>query len=80
MLEIEVAGVRGFCPVYRVGDKVVVDDPEKIVDCVKLVLGEKKDWENPFGDGEAGRRIVEVLKKKIFLCQETSPKNIIGRF
>ena len=28
MLEITVAEVRGYCPVYKVGDKIVVDDPE----------------------------------------------------
>jgi uncharacterized repeat protein (TIGR04076 family) len=33
MLEIEVAEVRGYCPVYRVGDRIVVADP-------KIVLGE----------------------------------------
>jgi len=27
MLEIEVCEVRGKCPVYKVGDKIVVDDP-----------------------------------------------------
>jgi uncharacterized repeat protein (TIGR04076 family) len=31
MLEVEVVEVRGFCPVYRVGDKVVVDDPEIVL-------------------------------------------------
>jgi uncharacterized repeat protein (TIGR04076 family) len=31
MLEIEVAEVRGYCPVYRVGDKIVVDDPEIVL-------------------------------------------------
>jgi len=33
MLEITVAEVRGYCPVYKIGDKIVVDDPE-------IVLGE----------------------------------------
>ena len=33
MLEIEVCEVRGKCPVYKVGDKIVVDDP-------RIVLGE----------------------------------------
>jgi uncharacterized repeat protein (TIGR04076 family) len=28
MLEIIVAEIRGCCPVYKVGDKIVVDDPE----------------------------------------------------
>lgn len=32
MLEIEVCEVRGRCPVYKVGDKITVDDP-------KIVLG-----------------------------------------
>ena len=36
--------------------------PDKIVDCVKLVLGKKNDWENPFGDGESGKRIIEILR------------------
>ncbi len=31
MLEIEVCEVRGKCPVYRVGDKIVVDDPEIVL-------------------------------------------------
>jgi len=33
--------------------------PDKIVDGVKLMLGKRNDWENPFGDGKAGRRIIE---------------------
>jgi len=41
---------------------------------VKLVLGKKKDWENPFGDGKAGRRIVEVLKEKIPYAKKPLPK------
>ncbi|HJH27456.1 MAG TPA: TIGR04076 family protein, partial [Methanophagales archaeon] len=28
MLEIVVQEIRGFCPVYKVGDKIVIDDPE----------------------------------------------------
>jgi uncharacterized repeat protein (TIGR04076 family) len=32
MLEIEVCEVRGNCPVYRVGDKIVVDDPEIVLE------------------------------------------------
>jgi len=32
MLEIEVVEVRGRCPVYKVGDKVVVDDPEIVLE------------------------------------------------
>jgi len=32
MLEIEVAEVRGRCPVYNVGDKIVIDDPEIVLE------------------------------------------------
>jgi uncharacterized repeat protein (TIGR04076 family) len=27
LLEIEVCEIRGRCPVYKVGDKIVIDDP-----------------------------------------------------
>lgn len=32
MLEIEVCEVRGYCPVYKVGDKMVVNDPEIVLE------------------------------------------------
>ena len=32
MLEIEVYEVRGFCPVYKVGDKMVIDGPNLLLD------------------------------------------------
>ena len=31
MLEIEVCEIRGKCPVYKVGDKIVVDDPKIVL-------------------------------------------------
>ena len=31
MLEIEVVKVRGKCPVHKVGDKVVIDDPKIVL-------------------------------------------------
>ena len=31
MLEIEVWEIRGQCPVYKVGDKIVVNDPEIVL-------------------------------------------------
>jgi len=31
VLEIEVCEVRGHCPVYKVGDKMTVDDPEIVL-------------------------------------------------
>jgi uncharacterized repeat protein (TIGR04076 family) len=32
MLEVEVVEVRGSCPVHRVGDKIVVDDPRIVLE------------------------------------------------
>ncbi len=32
MLEIKVREVRGNCPVYKVGDKIVIDDPRILLD------------------------------------------------
>jgi len=39
--------------------------PDRIVKCVKLMLGRQDNWRNPFGDGKAGRRIVHILEEKI---------------
>jgi UDP-N-acetylglucosamine 2-epimerase (non-hydrolysing) len=36
--------------------------PDKIVDCVKLMLGKRNSWENPFGDGKSGKKIIEILR------------------
>ena len=35
--------------------------PERILECSKAMLGKKSDWENPFGDGKAGKRIVDIV-------------------
>lgn len=32
MLEIEVVEVSGCCPVYKVGDKIMVDDPKIVLE------------------------------------------------
>ena len=37
-------------------------DPERIVAAARAMLSRARDWENPFGDGHSGRRIVEVLR------------------
>lgn len=31
MLEIAVCEVRGHCPVFKVGDRIVIDDPEIVL-------------------------------------------------
>lgn len=35
----------------------------RILECTELMLNRKNNWENPFGDGTAGRRIVEILEQ-----------------
>ena len=32
MLEIEVYEINGTCPVYKIGDKIVIDDPRILLD------------------------------------------------
>jgi len=32
VLEIVVHEIRGYCPVYKVGDKIVIDDPEIVLE------------------------------------------------
>jgi UDP-N-acetylglucosamine 2-epimerase (non-hydrolysing) len=34
----------------------------KVLECVGEMLASEKNWTNPFGDGYASKRIVEVLK------------------
>jgi len=47
----------------EVGSNILAGvSPDKIVECSKAMLGREKNWENPFGDGTAGRKIVEILE------------------
>nr|QNO46338.1 UDP-N-acetylglucosamine 2-epimerase [Methanosarcinales archaeon ANME-2c ERB4] len=36
-------------------------DPAKILEGARMRMDRKRDWENPFGDGRAGERIVEIM-------------------
>lgn len=38
-------------------------NPEKILQCANLMLTRKNDWKNPYGDGNSGKIIVDILKK-----------------
>jgi UDP-N-acetylglucosamine 2-epimerase (non-hydrolysing) len=45
-----------------VGANVVVGtDPEAIADAATSMVGRRGEWSNPFGDGTAGERIVDVV-------------------
>ena len=39
--------------------------PDRILKHARLMLNRENNWENPFGDGKAGRRIVDILEGKI---------------
>jgi len=36
-------------------------DPERILDAARAMVTRERAWENPFGDGQSGARIVELL-------------------
>ena len=40
-------------------------DPYEIVKKADFMLNRKNCWENPFGDGRAGERIVKILREKL---------------
>lgn len=40
-------------------------DPTEIVRKAELMLAIDRDWENPFGDGKAGKKIISILRKKL---------------
>jgi len=49
----------------EVGSNVLAGtNPQEIVDKTKLMLDNHHSWENPFGDGKAGGKIVQVLRDK----------------
>jgi len=37
-------------------------EPQNILQKAKLMLNNNKKWVNPFGDGQAGKRIIEILR------------------
>ena len=48
----------------EVGSNVLAGtDPNTIVKKVHFMLNKKKHWKNPFGDGKAGAKIVQILKE-----------------
>ena len=50
----------------EVGSNVLAGtNPNRIVECVKLMLGKDDRWENPFGDGKAACKIVKTLRSRL---------------
>jgi UDP-N-acetylglucosamine 2-epimerase (non-hydrolysing) len=51
----------------EVGSNVLAGtEPDEIVEKVDFMLNKGRGWPNPFGDGKAGQRIVELLREKIY--------------
>jgi UDP-N-acetylglucosamine 2-epimerase (non-hydrolysing) len=38
-------------------------EPKEILEKAKLMIDAKRDWENPFGDGKAANRIINIISK-----------------
>lgn len=46
-----------------VGSNIIAGTtPENIVDCVRVMYKSNKFWDNPLGDGTAGKKIVNILE------------------
>ncbi|MCR6623613.1 MAG: UDP-N-acetylglucosamine 2-epimerase (non-hydrolyzing) [archaeon YNP-LCB-024-027] len=38
-------------------------EPKKILEKAKIMINAKRDWENPFGDGKASNRIINIINE-----------------
>lgn len=48
----------------EVGSNILAGiSPNTILECSKVMLGRENNWQNPFGDGTAGRKIIEILMR-----------------
>ena len=49
----------------EVGANILADaSTDRMFQCVELMLGRERHWANPFGDGKAGKRIVQILMSR----------------
>jgi len=53
-------------------------DPDRIFKCAKTMVLRENSWENPFGDGNAGRKTVETLRG-IDLFGTESARQVSGK-
>lgn len=40
-------------------------EPDEILEAARIMVAKDNSWPNPFGDGKAGSRIVEVLRREL---------------
>ena len=47
----------------EIGANIVAGtESQRILECVNLMSNKNNDWGNPFGDGHAGEKIIEILR------------------
>lgn len=47
----------------NVGSNILAGaSPDNILEYAKIMLDRENNWQNPFGDGEAGKRIIEIIR------------------
>jgi UDP-N-acetylglucosamine 2-epimerase len=39
----------------------LLEEPESILEKTELMMMRNRDWENPFGDGRASERIINII-------------------
>ena len=50
----------------EIGANIIAgSSPDRILECSNVMLNQAKKWRNPFGDGKAGERIVDIVEEKI---------------
>ncbi len=50
----------------EVGSNVLAGaSPDRILECAEFMLNKETNWENPFGNGTAGRSIVKILEQTL---------------
>jgi len=59
----------------EVGSNVLAGaDSDKILKCAKMMVSRENSWENPFGDGDAGRKTVEILRGNDLFGTASAPQ------
>jgi UDP-N-acetylglucosamine 2-epimerase (non-hydrolysing) len=49
----------------EVGSNILAGaEPKNILEKTNLMINKSRDWKNPFGDGKAAKRIVNIIQKK----------------
>jgi UDP-N-acetylglucosamine 2-epimerase (non-hydrolysing) len=47
------------------GNTLAGTSEAKIINSVKKMIGKKKNWKNPYGNGKTGEKIIKILERKL---------------